>query len=123
MGFYRLTRARRSQAALPWTPSRHQRSSLSHSNLQNLTSTTSSPSAGDRMSAVIGLSSFVNGCPPQTPDNVASMEYIQFKNSSPYRTPETIAAFAFAPVDSERENELVQFWTAWWQDQEAGILN
>ena len=83
----------------------------------------SSPSAGDRMSAVIGLSSFVNGCPPQTPDNVASMEYMQFKNSSPYRTPETIAAFAFAPVDSERENELVQFWTAWWQDHEAGILH
>ena len=83
----------------------------------------SSPSASDRMSAIIGLSSFANGCPPQTPDNVASMEYMQFKNPSPYRTPETVAAFAFGPVDSERENELVQFWTAWWMDHQAAILN
>ena len=30
-----LTRARRSKAALPWAPSRHQRSSLTHTKLQN----------------------------------------------------------------------------------------
>jgi hypothetical protein len=37
-----LTRARRSAAALALDPSRHQRPTLTHSNLQNLTNTTKS---------------------------------------------------------------------------------
>lgn len=87
-----------------------------------LASLLSSPDSGERMSAIIGISSFASGCPPQTPANVASMEYIQFKSPSPYRTPQTIAAFAFGPVDSEREDELVAFWTDWWNENRATII-
>lgn len=84
-----------------------------------LASLLSSSDATERMNAVIGLSSFANGCPAQTPANVSSMEYMQFKNPSPYRTAETMAAFAFGPVDSERESELVDFWTGWWNQHRA----
>lgn len=86
-----------------------------------LASLLSSKDASERMDAVIGISSFANGCPAQTPANVASMEYMHFTNPSPYRTPETIAAFAFGPVTSEREAELVDFWTGWWNKNKAGF--
>jgi hypothetical protein len=75
------------------------------------------------MNAIIGLSSFANGCPPQTPENLASMEYIQFKNPSAYRTEQTMGAFAFGPVESERESELAAFWSAWWDQHKAEIMN
>jgi hypothetical protein len=86
-----------------------------------LASLLSSSDPGERVNAVIGLSSFANGCPVQTPANVASMEYMEFKKPSPYRTAETIAAFAFGPVDSERESELTAFWTGWWNEHKAGF--
>ena len=87
-----------------------------------LASLLTSEDSGERMSAVIGISSFANGCPIQTPANVASMDYIHFKNPSPYRTRQTIAAFAFGPVESERESELVAFWIDWWNQNKAAIL-
>lgn len=70
---------------------------------------------GEQMKGVFGLSSFVNGCPSQTPNNVASMEYLQFKNPSPYRTAETIAKFAFRRGLAEQETDLVSFWLNWWK--------
>jgi HEAT repeat protein len=87
-----------------------------------LASLLSSSDVSERVNAVIGLSSFANGCPMQTPQNVASMDYIQFKNPSPYRTAQTEAAFAFGPLDNERESELVAFWTDWWNQNKVAIL-
>ena len=88
-----------------------------------LASLLSSQDPNEQMNAVIGLSSFANGCPMQTPANVTSMDYIQFRNPSPYRTRQTIAAFAFGPVTSERESELVAFWTEWWNQNRAIMFN
>ncbi len=88
-----------------------------------LASLLSSSDASERVNAVIGLLSFANDCPMQTPANVASMDYIQFKNPSSYRTAQTIAAYAFGPMDSERESELVAFWTEWWNQNKASVLN
>lgn len=105
------------RAAIVWAlKAMHTKESISF-----LASLLSSKDASERMNAVIGISSFANGCPAQTPANVASMEYMHFRNPSPYRTPETIAAFAFGPVTSEREAELVDFWTGWWNQNKAGF--
>ncbi len=83
----------------------------------------SSADTGEQMSAVIGLSSFANGCPMQTLDNAASMEYLQFKNPSPYRTEQTIAAFAFGPVNADLRRQFVAFWTSWWNQNKTTFLN
>jgi hypothetical protein len=82
--------------------------------LPALTALLQSGDPDERMSGVSGISSFANGCPAQTPDNVASLEYLQFKNPSPYRTPETIAHFAFRRGPADQEAELVSFWSGWW---------
>ncbi len=75
------------------------------------------------MNAIIGLSSFANGCPPQTPSNAASLEYLQFRNPSPYRTPQTVANFAFGPVSPERQEELAKFWMSWWEANKTNLLS
>ena len=68
---------------------------------------------------VVGLSSFANGCPSQTPDNVKSMEYLQFKNPSPYRNADTMANFAIGginiPPGDTHLAQLVSFWISWWK--------
>jgi hypothetical protein len=68
---------------------------------------------------VVGLSSFANGCPSQTPDNVKSMEYLQFKNPSPYRNTDTMANFAIGginiPPGDTHLAQLVSFWSTWWK--------
>ena len=71
----------------------------------------------ERMKGVFGLSSFANGCPSQTPANVASMGYLQFSNPSPYRTPATIANFGFLSAPTVQEGQLVSFWLSWWAGQ------
>jgi hypothetical protein len=66
---------------------------------------------------VFGLGAFANGCPPQTPGNVISMDYIKFKNPSAFKTDDTIAHFAFGgnPAADEPEHVArVAFWKAWW---------
>jgi hypothetical protein len=76
-----------------------------------------SSSAAEQARGVFGLSSFANGCPPQTLDNTTSMEYLQFINATPYRTPATIAHFAFGGNSSARDDRLaglVAFWVGWW---------
>ncbi len=87
-----------------------------------LASLLSSSDTEERTRGIIGISSFANGCPPQTPANLASMEYMQFKNPSPYRTTETIDAFAFGPLKSEREAQLVEFWTDWWNQHKTELM-
>jgi len=73
---------------------------------------------GEQGRGVSGLSSFANGCPSQTPENVKSLDYLQFKNPSPYRNAETMANFAI-PVNNlpgdPKLLQLVSFWTAWWE--------
>ncbi len=76
-----------------------------------------------QMSAVIGISSFANGCPPQTPENVSSMDYMQFRTPSPYRTQASIANFAFGPVERIRQAELVRFWTDWWMQNRMSLTS
>lgn len=80
-----------------------------------------SSDAGERMKGVFGLSAFANGCPVQTPANVASMEYLQFKNASPYRNGDTIAAFAFRRGSAEEEARLLSFWSNWWNANRAAL--
>lgn len=76
-----------------------------------LASLLSSADAEEARRGVFGLSSFANGCPPQTPDNVKSMDYLQFKNPSPYRTQETMSAF-LSPNDPSSQ---IAFWQQWWE--------
>jgi hypothetical protein len=77
----------------------------------------------ERMTGVFGLSSFANGCPAQTPDNVASLEYLQFENPSPYRNSDTIAHFAFRRGPAEQEAELVSYWLGWWSKHKGELSN
>lgn len=76
----------------------------------------------ERMTGVFGLSSFANGCPAQTPDNVVSMEYLQFKSPSRYRKPDTIAHFAFRRGPAEQETELTSFWLNWWNEHQSELM-
>lgn len=76
-----------------------------------LASLLSSADAEEARRGVFGLSSFANGCPPQTPDNVKSMDYLQFKNPSPYRTKETMSAF----LSPNGPSAQVAFWQQWWK--------
>ena len=75
----------------------------------------------EQMRGVIGLSAFANGCPIQTPDNVVTMDYLQFKNVSLYKTPETVAHFAFRRGPEEQERELVAFWRSWWNANQIAL--
>jgi hypothetical protein len=73
----------------------------------------------ERARGVFGMSSFANGCPPQTLDNVKSMEYLQFKNPSPYRNAETIAHFTLGSstnisAGDQTLGRFVAFWRDWW---------
>jgi hypothetical protein len=73
----------------------------------------------ERARAVFGMSSFANGCPPQTLDNVKSMEYLQFKNPSLYRNVETIAHFTLGSSTNISAGDqtlvrFVAFWQDWW---------
>jgi hypothetical protein len=70
----------------------------------------------ERMKGVFGISAFANGCPPQTPDNLANMAYLQIPASSPYQTEETRKNFAFRRGGSEPEEEpFISFWITWWR--------
>ncbi len=73
-----------------------------------------SSDSSEQMKAVIGLSSFANGCASQTPANVKTLTYAMIPQSAPYQTKDTVANFAFQSVPPEREAQLVAFWTAWW---------
>lgn len=66
---------------------------------------------------VFGLGAFANGCPPQTPANVISMDYIKFKNPSAFKTDDTVANFSFGgnpAADDPAHVARVAFWKAWW---------
>jgi hypothetical protein len=76
-----------------------------------------SPNPEERMKGVYGLSSFANGCPPQTRGNFKTMQYLQFLNPSPYRTRETMAQFAFRRGPPDQEAALIAFWQQWWDKQ------
>ena len=77
-----------------------------------------SPDPYEQGRAVYGMSSFANGCPPQTPDNVKSLDYLVFKDPAPYRTKETVANFAFGGDDvagnSPGSKRLASFLLDWW---------
>ncbi len=81
----------------------------------------SSTDPEERMKGVSGLAAFANGCPQQTPGNVASMEYLQFRNLSPFRTVETMANFAFRRGPEEQETRLVSYWLNWWNLNKASV--
>jgi HEAT repeats len=88
-----------------------------------LASLLTSSDPNDQLQAIIGISSFANGCPAQTPANIASLEYMHFTNPSPYRNDQTIASFAFGPVESQRQAELAGFWSTWWTEHKADFSN
>ncbi len=77
----------------------------------------------EQMQGVYGLSSFANGCPSQTPNNVTTMDYLQFKYPSSYRNPETIAHFGFRRGPESQEDEMVSFWLSWWKQNKAALTN
>ena len=77
-----------------------------------LASLLTSSNAEEQRRGVFGLSSFANGCPPLTPDNYASMEYLRFKNPSPYRTKETMSAFLNGTGPAQQP--ALVYWQQWW---------
>ena len=81
-----------------------------------LASLLASPNETERLRGVFGLSSFANGCVPQSPDNMKSLAFLKFPPSGPYQTAETRANFAFlqAPANAAEEKRLVAFWSNWW---------
>jgi hypothetical protein len=68
----------------------------------------------DQIQAILGLSSFANGCPMQTRANTSSLAYLICDGPSAYKTPETVANFGFRPGQPGQEEGLVSFWSAWW---------
>lgn len=82
----------------------------------------SSADTNDQMDAVVAISSFANGCPPQTRSNLASMEYMMFENPSVFRNESTIANFAVgSPAEKQKLPTLVKFWTDWWARNQAAL--
>ena len=80
------------------------------------------PEGQYQMRAVVAISAFANGCPPETPENRASMEYMQFINPSQFRNRSTIDHFAVGWLDdSAKRAELTQFWTAWWAQNRSAF--
>ncbi len=77
-----------------------------------------SPDPKEQGKAVFGMSSFANGCPPQTSANVRSMDYMRFTDASGYRTKETEAHFAIGGdgvvAGDPALAKLVEFWSGWW---------
>lgn len=67
---------------------------------------------------VFGLSSFANGCPPQTPANVVSMAYLQCSNQGPYASAGTVANSATPGAPSA---QTVAFWANWWNQYQAAL--
>jgi len=59
-----------------------------------LASLLTSTDSGERMRGVFGLASFANGCPIETDDNVATMDYLRCHQPSVYRTKDTFANLA-----------------------------
>jgi hypothetical protein len=76
----------------------------------------SSADPDEQVRAIYGLSSFANGCPGQTADNVVSMAYLQCDQPSTYKTQGTVANFAFRSGTPEQEATLVSFWQSWWDN-------
>jgi hypothetical protein len=74
------------------------------------------------MRGVFGISSFVNGCPMQTAENVKSMQYLQCEQATPYKNKETAANFAFRRGPADQEYRVVAFWLDWWNRNKASLL-
>jgi hypothetical protein len=68
----------------------------------------------EQMKGVYGLSSFANGCPVQTQDNIKTLTFLQCNGTSQYRTKEAVANFAFRRGPASQESALVSFWLTWW---------
>ena len=90
--------------------------------LPYLASLLNSPDLSERMKGVFGISSFANGCPAQTSENVVSMDYLTFKNPSIFRNADTIRNFSFRRGPADEESALVSFWTNWWASNQAAAL-
>jgi len=69
----------------------------------------------ERTLAIFGLASFANGCPIQTPDNVASMAYLFCSQPSPYRGPDTLQNFILSGSAAASVSSAASFWQGWWQ--------
>ena len=112
-------------AAAPSTPAQMRRAAVralaamhTKEALPFLATLLDSGDAFEQGQGIYGLGAFANGCPPQTPENVISMDYIKFKNPSAFKTDDTIAHFAFGgnPAADEPEHVArVAFWKAWWK--------
>jgi hypothetical protein len=74
----------------------------------------------ERMRGVFALSSFANGCPPQTPET--GDQFLQCKIPSAYRTKETMDEFAFRRGPEDQEGQLVSFWRTWWAENKSSLL-
>lgn len=74
----------------------------------------------ERMRGVFALSSFANGCPPQTP--ATGDQFLQCKIPSAYRTNETMDEFAFRRGPEDQEAQLVSFWRTWWTENKSSVL-
>ena len=75
----------------------------------------SSSDPGEQGQAVFGIGAFANGCPSQTPDNIPTGEFLQFKYPA-YRTAQTTAHFVFS-LNTPTVSEIapyVSFWKDWW---------
>lgn len=80
------------------------------------------PEGQYQMRAIVAISAFANGCPPQTPENRTCGRSIQFGKPSQFRNRSTIDHFAFGwEGDSDKRAELTRFWTTWWAQNRAAF--
>lgn len=79
-----------------------------------------SSDAEERMRGVFALSSFVNGCPAQTPGT--GDEFLQCKSPTPFRTQQILAEFAFRRGPEDQEKQIVSFWSNWWNENKSQLI-
>lgn len=88
----------------------HPRESIPH-----LAKLLDDPNPALRARGVIGISFFVNGMGPQSPDGGSSMPHLNNPRPSAYRTEQTAQYIGF---DAANETEWIAFWKAWWLEHQ-----
>lgn len=91
--------------------------------LPHLVQLLDSDSADLRYDALIGLASFANNLPMQTPENAKTMGWLHAESTGPYTTEETLQNMPSRPIFDQQEQQYIEFWKRWWITNKATLIH
>jgi len=74
-----------------------------------------------KLAGAIGIAAFANGCPMQSPSNMASMAFLSCPGSR-FSNADTKRNFLFNGSTPEEEAAKEAYWKSWWQSNQAALL-